>query len=86
MGVIETSTPLLAFVDLFRDFPKFAAIFPITNEIVRCVFAAAFFAVRIVLWIPASVDFWRDGLDLLLHATPADLHSLPSVSVQPLDS
>lgn len=76
MGVIELSTPILAFVDLFRDFPKFAAAFPITNEIFRAMFAIAFFAVRIILWLPASIGFWRDTVPLLsLEAD--DRHHLP---------
>ena len=77
MGVIELSTPLLVFVDLFRDNPKFAQAFKLTNELVRVLFAVAFFAVRIVLWIPASLSFWTDALDLLATDDPASRHGLP---------
>lgn len=76
MGVIELSTPILAFVDLFRDFPKFAAVFPITNEIFRAMFALAFFAVRIILWLPASIAFWRDTAPLIFLEAD-ERHRLP---------
>eukprot|EP00634_Sargassococcus_sp_CCMP2135_P005925 CAMPEP_0198647246 /NCGR_PEP_ID=MMETSP1467-20131203/2567_1 /TAXON_ID=1462469 /ORGANISM="unid. sp., Strain CCMP2135" /LENGTH=293 /DNA_ID=CAMNT_0044382863 /DNA_START=24 /DNA_END=905 /DNA_ORIENTATION=- len=70
IGVIELSTPFLAFVDLFRDFPKFAEAWPATNEVVRVLFALAFFFVRIVNWIPVSVAFWREALGLLFRTGP----------------
>lgn len=76
MGVIETSTPLLAFVDLFRDFPKFAKAFPTANEIVRVLFAIAFFSVRIFLWIPPSIAFWGDCIEAL-KGPAEDLHAMP---------
>uniref|UniRef100_A0A7S3K1K0 TLC domain-containing protein n=1 Tax=Aureoumbra lagunensis TaxID=44058 RepID=A0A7S3K1K0_9STRA len=82
LGVIELSTPLLAFVDMFRDFPKFADMFPITNEICRVLFAIAFFSVRIFLWIPASICFWKDALDVLFNfATNAS--KIPFSAEQP---
>ncbi|KAJ8610342.1 hypothetical protein CTAYLR_003856 [Chrysophaeum taylorii] len=70
MGVTELSTPLLAFVDLFRDFPKFALKFPNTNETVRISFAIAFFWVRIISWLPISVKFWSDAFGMLADTLP----------------
>ncbi|KAJ1445286.1 hypothetical protein M885DRAFT_550408 [Pelagophyceae sp. CCMP2097] len=78
-GVIETSTPLLALVDGFRDFPKLAEKLPATNEACRVGFAVAFFAVRIVGWVPVSVAFWRDALTLF--EPGAARHGIPLVVV-----
>jgi len=63
--VVELSTPLLAFVDLFRDYPKFAAAYPTVEEVCRVAFAVLFFVVRIVGWLPVVVAFARDALDVI---------------------
>lgn len=75
MGVIESSSPLLAMVDAFRDFPKLGQEFPILNEVCRVCFAIVFFAVRIIGWVGVSIDFWRDALSLF--AADAPRHGMP---------
>ena len=65
LGVIETSSPFLALVDAFRDFPALAARYPRANEACRYAFIVSFFLVRVVLWVPCSVAFWKDATALL---------------------
>lgn len=75
MGVIECSTPLLALVDAFRDFPRLAELLPVVNELSRVGFAVAFFTVRIFGWVGVSVCFWIDALKLFKEGAPR--HQLP---------
>lgn len=75
LGVIESSSPFLAAVDAFRDFPKLAERWPNTNEACRITFAVVFYVVRIVGWVPVSKMFWLDALSLLEEG--AALHTMP---------
>ncbi|KAH8071174.1 glycosyltransferase [Aureococcus anophagefferens] len=75
LGVIESSSPFLAAVDAFRDFPKLAERWPNTNEACRITFAVVFYIVRIVGWVPVSKMFWLDALSLLEEG--AALHTMP---------
>lgn len=79
LGVIETSSPFLALVDAFRDFPALAEAYPQTNEAIRYAFIVAFFLVRVVFWVPCSAAFWRDATALLDPATPS--HGVPDAVV-----
>lgn len=78
-GVIESSSPFLAMVDGFRDFPKLANKFAVTNELCRVGFAVVFYAVRIIAWVPVSIGFWRDAFRLLSGEVP--MHTMPKYIV-----
>jgi hypothetical protein len=75
LGVIESSSPFLAAVDAFRDFPKLAERWPNTNEACRITFAVVFYIVRVAGWVPVSKMFWLDALSLLEEG--AALHTMP---------
>jgi len=77
LGVIELSSPFLSLVDAFRDYPALARAYPMTNECARAAFIVAFFAVRVIGWIPVSVDFWSDVL-ALLPGGGAPTHAMPT--------
>jgi len=62
MGVPELSSLPLAFVDLFKQFPSVRGRFPMTNELVRNVFAATFLALRGFYWPYCAIAFWRTTL------------------------
>merc|ERR1712157_148289 len=64
-----------AVVDAMRDFPKLASDFPMTNEVCRVVFAVVFYCVRVIGWVPVSINFWRDCLSLL--EADAAMHTMP---------
>lgn len=62
MGVIESSSIALVFVDLFKQFPALRARYPAANEAARTVFAILFIAFRAVYWPFVSYYFWIDSL------------------------
>ena len=75
LGVIESSSPFLAAVDAFRDFPKLGDQWPTVNEVNRVCFAVTFYIVRVFGWVSVSKSFWRDALSLLEDDAP--MHTMP---------
>ena len=57
-GFTEVSSVPLAFVDLFRQLPKLANLFPIFNELSRTLFAVSFLIIRVGCFPYLMVTKW----------------------------
>lgn len=62
MGTIELSSLPLAFVDLFKYYPKLRTEWPAANEMARTLFAPCFLVLRTFMWPFVSFRFWQDSL------------------------
>ncbi len=70
IGMSEISSVALAFVDVFKFFPKLRESFPATNQISRNVFAVLFISIRVLYWPIVALLFWRASLLELLATAP----------------
>ena len=64
-GLAELANLPLAFVDVFKFFPKVSHSYARTTAASRVLFAGLFLAIRIVYWSMVSARFWRDCFSLL---------------------
>ena len=62
IGMSEISSIALAFVDVFKFFPKLRESFPATNQLMRNVFAVLFISIRVFYWPVVAFFFWRASL------------------------
>ena len=65
MGVTETSSLPLVWVDLGKYYPELSKRLPTMNLLAKALFALMFIVVRDVLFIKHSIQLWKDSFEVL---------------------